>query len=63
VLTDSTKSAAIYYTLDVSAPSNKSSVYKSTLIIAKTTTLKAVAEAPGFANSAIASAKYTIHTP
>ncbi len=59
-ITDSTPGAVIYYTTDGTAPSNASSVYAGPVAIPATTTLKAVAFAPGSAQSAVASATYTI---
>jgi len=59
-LSDATSGAVIYYTLDGSTPTTKSAVYSSELTISATTTVKAIAIAPGWAPSTVASAKYTI---
>ncbi len=59
-LADATSGATIYYTLDGTSPSSKSAKYASALSIAKTTTVKAIAEATGSLNSAVASATYSI---
>jgi len=59
-ISDKTRNAAIYYTLDGSTPTRKSIKYKTALSIAETTTVKAIAEAAGYANSSVASATYTI---
>jgi len=62
-ISDATAGATIYYTLDGSTPTNLSPKYATALTISKTTTIHAIAEATGFANSAIASATYTINPP
>jgi hypothetical protein len=62
-LSDSTAGATIYYTLDGSVPTGNSSVYSVSISVGSTTTIKAIAVAPGFANSAVASATYTIQLP
>jgi hypothetical protein len=60
-LTDATTGAAIHYTIDGTAPTAKSTLYTSAGIkVTATETVKAIAIAPGYANSAVASAKYTI---
>jgi len=59
-ITDSAQGAVIYYTIDGTAPSRASSVYSGPIAISKTTTLKAIAGAPGSALSAVATATYTI---
>ena len=63
VISDKTPSASIYFTLDGTTPTIKSTKYTAAITIAKTTTLKAIAEAAGYANSAVASATYTITPP
>lgn len=62
-ISDKTAGAAIYYTLDGTVPTSKSKKYSGALPIEKTTVLKAVAEEKGFAESAIATAIYTILKP
>ncbi len=59
-LTDSTANAVIYYTTNGTAPSNSSPVYSAPISVTATTTVQAVAIAPGLAASSIASATYTI---
>jgi hypothetical protein len=59
-ITDSTAHAAIYYTTDGSAPTNKSNVYSKAISVAATTTLKAIAIAPGLPQSPMVSGTYTI---
>ncbi len=62
-ISDSTPDATIYYTLDGTTPTGKSNQYKKALSIAKTTTVKAIAIATGYANSVVATATYTILKP
>jgi len=62
-ISDATTGATIYYTLDGSTPTSHSTKYISALTIAKTSTVKAIAEAVGYPNSAVGSATYTILTP
>ena len=57
-IADASTGATIYYTLDGTMPTNTSTPYTAAIPITATTTLKAVAEAPGFGNSAVASATY-----
>ena len=59
-LSDATPGAVIHYTSDGSAPTTASAVYSSPLNIGSSTTLKALAVAPGFAQSAMATAVYVI---
>jgi len=59
-LTDSTAGAVIYYTLDGSTPTTASAKYTTGLTVATTTTIKALAVATGYSNSAVVSATYTI---
>ena len=66
-LADSTSGAAIYYTTDGSVPTQFSTRYTSPIGLSGsvlgnsvTTTIKAIAVATGFTNSAVASATYTI---
>ncbi len=61
-LVDATAGAAIFYTTDGSAPSASSTPYKGPISIGAlgTTTVNAIAIAPGDAASAVASAIYTL---
>jgi hypothetical protein len=61
-LSDTTSGAVIYYTTDGSTPTTKSAIYSSELTISTTTTVKAIAVAPGWAPSAVASVTYTINS-
>ena len=60
-ISDATPGAAIYYTIDGSTPSSSSTVYSTPVVIAKTETLKAIAVASGYDNSAVASASFTLN--
>ena len=62
-LTDATKSATIYYTVDGSQPTTKSSVYAKAISVAATETINAIATATGYSSSATATATYTITPP
>jgi hypothetical protein len=62
-ISDTTAGATIYYTTDGSTPSTTSTQYKGTITVNTTETLKAIAAAPGFANSAVGTATYTINLP
>ena len=59
-ITDATVGASIFYTLDGSAPTQSSSPYTGPIMIASTTTVKAIGIKTGLANSGVASATYTI---
>src|SRR3989442_8981318 len=59
-ITDATPGAAVYYTTDGSTPTASSPIYTSPIQVAQTTTMKAMAAAGGMANSAVASATYTV---
>lgn len=59
-LADTTPSSAIHYTTDGSTPTGSSTTYSTALTVSTTTTVKAIAIASGFTNSAVGSATYTI---
>jgi hypothetical protein len=61
-LADSTPGAVIYYTTNGSTPTATSAVYSTALTVSATTTVKAIAVAGGYSNSAVSSATYTITT-
>jgi Chitobiase/beta-hexosaminidase C-terminal domain/Fn3 associated len=62
VLADATPGAVIYYTTNGSTPTTASAIYSTALTVNTTTTVKAVAVASGYSNSAVSSATYTITT-
>jgi hypothetical protein len=59
-LSSTTSGATIYYTTDGSRPTTSSSVYSSPINVSATTTISAFAASSNAANSAVASATYTI---
>jgi len=61
-IADTTSGAKIYYTVDGSTPTASSSVYSKPVSVSKTMTIKAMAIAPGWADSTVASGTFTIDT-
>jgi hypothetical protein len=59
-LSTATSSATIRYTLDGSTPTASSTLYSGPIAISTSTTVNAIGIRAGFANSAVASATYTI---
>jgi hypothetical protein len=59
-LSDDTKGAAIYYTIDGSQPTQYSKKYAGAFVVSKTATVRAVALALGYVESPVVSATYTI---
>jgi hypothetical protein len=62
-LSDATPNAVIYYTADGSTPGKNSTQYSAAIAVSNTTTLNAVAVAPGSLFSSVASSVYTISLP
>ena len=62
-ITDATPGAAIYYTTDNSTPTSNATPYTGAIGVSSTETIRAIAVASGYFNSAIASAAYTINLP
>ena len=62
-LSDSTPGAAIYYTTNGSTPTTASTKYTTAIAVTSTETIKAIAVASGYTNSAITSGTYTIQVP
>ncbi len=62
-ISDATPGATIRYTTNGTVPTAVSAIYSGPVIVTATTTLKAIAIAPGFATSATASATFTINSP
>jgi hypothetical protein len=63
-IADATRGAAIYYTMDGTTPTTASKVYSAPIAVTTTgTTVKAIAIAPGYPQSAVSTAVYTITTP
>jgi len=59
-VSDTTAGATIYYTTDGTTPTTASTVFSTPITVASTKTVKAIAAASGFSNSAVATAAYTI---
>jgi glucosylceramidase len=59
-LSDATQGATIYYSTDGTTPTTSSTKYASTLSVPATTTIKALATAPGNLPSTVAAGTYTI---
>ena len=59
-ISDATSGAAIYYTTNGSVPTTSSTKYTGAINVAASETIQAIAVATGYANSAVASATYTI---
>jgi hypothetical protein len=62
-ISDSSPGATIYYTTDGSTPTTGSNVYTSPVSVSATETANAIAKAPGYTQSAVATAAYTINQP
>ncbi|HTP27699.1 MAG TPA: OmpA family protein [Anaeromyxobacteraceae bacterium] len=62
-LSTSTPNAVIHYTTDGSVPTADSPVYTAPVLVASSSTLRAVAIAPGAPPSEVSSATYTIASP
>jgi hypothetical protein len=59
-LTDTTAGAVIYYTTNGSPPTTNSSVYSAPIQVSATTSINAIAVAPGYAPSAVVGGTYSI---
>ena len=63
-ISDATAGAAIYYTTDCkTTPTANSTLYTGAITVAATETIQAIAVAPNYAASAVASATYTVNLP
>jgi len=60
-ITDASAGATIYYTTNGTTPTASSTVYSGAISVSTTETVEAIAVAPGFSASAVASAAYTIN--
>ena len=62
-ITDATSGSAIFYTVDGSQPTTSSTQYTAAFPVNTTTTVKAIATAPNFLQSATATSVITINAP
>ncbi len=62
-ITEATPGAAIHYTTDGSTPTASSPAYQAAIPLSSLTTVQAMAAAPNYANSAVASATFKFQTP
>jgi hypothetical protein len=60
---DSMPGAAIYYTLNGAMPTVSSTKYAGAILVTKSEMIRAIAVAPGYLASAVATAAYVIETP
>ncbi len=63
VITDATPDSTIYYTTDGSTPTTSSTRYSQPIPVATSETIKAIATAAGFSQSAVGTASYIISGP
>jgi hypothetical protein len=61
-IADTTPGATIYYTTNGTAPTTSSAVYSSAIPVSASMTLEAIAVAPGYTQSALATAAYVIQS-
>jgi len=59
-ITDTAPNAVVYYTSDGSTPNAGSTLYSGAITISQSETISAIAVAPGYASSGVASATYSI---
>ena len=59
-ISDASPGVTIYYTTDGSTPTTSSTRYTGSILVITTTTIKAIATAPGWSQSSVASATYTM---
>jgi uncharacterized repeat protein (TIGR03803 family) len=59
-ISDATSGALVFYTTDGSTPTEQSPIYSGPITVYSTETINAIATAPSYSTSAVASATYTI---
>jgi hypothetical protein len=62
-ISEKTTGAIVYYTTSGVAPTTSSTQYSTAISVGATETIEAFAAAPGYSNSAVATATYTINLP
>jgi beta-glucanase (GH16 family) len=62
-LAGTTSGSKIYYTMDGSAPTTASQIYEAPFLVSSNLTVKAIATAPGYTTSSIASQSFTPNVP
>jgi len=62
-MSDPTKGATIYYTLDGTTPTTGSNVYTAGIVVSVSETFNAIAVAPGLQPSSVVTAGYVVNTP
>jgi hypothetical protein len=62
-LSDASPGTTIYYTINGSTPTTSSAPYTGPILVLRTTTIKAIAVAPGWTSSLVATATYTMLLP
>ncbi len=62
-ISDATSGAAIYFTTNGTTPTTSSTLYSGPITVSASETLKAIATAAGYSQSAVGSAVYTISAP
>jgi len=60
---DAMPNAVIYYTTDGTTPTTASTLYSAPVTLSSSETIQAIATAPGYSNSSVASAAYVITPP
>ena len=59
-LSSTTPNTQIFYTLDGSTPTTRSTLYTTSIAVSRSLTVSAIAIAPGYTNSSVSTAEYTI---
>jgi sugar lactone lactonase YvrE len=62
-ITDTTAGATIHYTTNGTTPSSSSTKYTTPITVSNSETIEAIAVAPGYSDSTVTTAVYTINTP
>jgi hypothetical protein len=62
-ISDAAPGATIYYTSDGTTPSTGSAVYSGPITVSNNEVVQAIAAAPGYSNSSVGSAAFTINVP